>query len=100
MNNSTKRAIGLVLSIIAIVLSIWGLLKQGEIMNINLNDDDLMTAVEAAKIWGLNESYVKTSLRQSKQKWPEGSYRKFGHTLVVTTAGMEAATGIKDPRKK
>lgn len=69
-------------------------------MNINLNDNDLMTAVEAAKIWGLNESYVKTSLRQSKRKWPEGSYRKFGHTLVVTTEGMEAATGIKDPRKK
>ncbi|MCB7112393.1 helix-turn-helix domain-containing protein, partial [Agathobacter rectalis] len=44
--------------------------------------------------------YVKTSLRQSKQKWPEGSYRKFGHTLVVTTDGMEAVTGIKDPRKK
>lgn len=68
-------------------------------MNINLNDDDLMTAVEAAKIWGLNESYVKTSLRQSKQKWPKGSYRKYGHTLVVTTAGMEAVIGIKDPRK-
>ena len=57
-----------------------------------------MTAVEASKIWGLSGSYVKTSLRQSKQKWPEGSYRKFGHTLVVTTAGMEAVTGIKDPR--
>lgn len=43
---------------------------------------------------------IKTSLRQSKQKWPEGSYRKFGHTLVVKTVGMEAVTGIKDPRKK
>ena len=69
-------------------------------MNINLNDKNIMTAVEASKIWGLSGSYVKTSLRQSKQKWPEGSYRKFGHTLVVTTAGMEAVTGIKDPRNK
>ncbi len=43
-------------------------------MNINLNDKNIMTAVEASKIWGLSGSYVKTSLRQSKQKWPEGSY--------------------------
>lgn len=69
-------------------------------MNINLNDKNIMTAVEASKIWGLSDSYVKTSLRQSKQKWPEGSYRKFSHTLVVTTDGMEAVTEIKDPRKK
>lgn len=37
-------------------------------MNINLNDKNIMTAVEASKIWGLSDSYVKTSLRQNKQK--------------------------------
>ena len=43
------------------------------------------------KIWGY---YVKpASVKVSKMA--RGSYRKFGHTLVVTTDGMEAVTGLK-----
>lgn len=66
---------------------------------INLNDPNLMAATEAAEIWGKNKTYVRTSLRQSPEKWPKGSWRKFGGQLVVTTEGMESATGEPDPRK-
>lgn len=68
-------------------------------MKINLNDPDIMSAKEAAKVWHKNDAYVRTSLRQSPEKWPAGSHRIFGKQLVVTTEGMEAATGQKDPRK-
>ena len=68
-------------------------------MDIDLNSPDIMSATDAAKIWGKNIAYVRNSIRQSPQKWPNGSYRVIGKTLVVTTAGMEAAAGIKDPRK-
>ncbi|WP_127849740.1 helix-turn-helix domain-containing protein [Lacticaseibacillus hulanensis] len=69
-------------------------------VKINLNDPDLMAATEAAEIWGKNPTYVRTSLRQTPDKWPAGSWRLFGRQLVVTTEGMEAATGDPDPRKK
>lgn len=65
---------------------------------INLNDPNIMSAKDAAQIWGRNDTYVRTSLRQNPDKWPEGSWRKFGKQLVVTTEGMEAVTGEKDPR--
>lgn len=67
---------------------------------INLNDPNIMSAKDAAEIWGKNESYVRISLRQNIDKWPEGSYRKFGKQIIVTTEGMEAVTGELDPRKK
>lgn len=68
-------------------------------MNINLNNPDIMSAREAAVIWGKNDAYVRTSLRQNPEKWPAGTFRIFGKQLVVTTEGMEAATGKEDPRK-
>lgn len=68
-------------------------------VKINLNDPNIMGSQEAAKIWGKNLTYVRTSLKQSPEKWPKGSYRLFGHQLIVTTEGMEAATGEKDPRR-
>lgn len=67
---------------------------------LNLNDPDIMEAKEASKIWGKSESYVRISYKQSPEKFPEGSIRKFGTTWVVTAEGMEAITGIKDPRKR
>lgn len=67
---------------------------------INLNDSALMSAIEAAEIWGKNPTYVRTSLRQAPEKWPAGSWRLFGRQLVVTVEGMESATGEPDPRKK
>lgn len=66
---------------------------------INLNNPDIMSAQDAARIWGKNDAYVRVSVKQSPHKWPEGTYRLIGKTLVVTTEGMEAATGEKDPRK-
>ena len=45
---------------------------------INLNDSALMSAIEAAEIWGKNPTYVRTSLRQAPEKWPAGSWRLFG----------------------
>lgn len=68
-------------------------------MKINLNSSDIMSAKEAAEIWGKNDSYVRNSIRQSPNKWPAGSYRVFGKQLVVTSQGMESATGESDPRK-
>lgn len=66
---------------------------------INLNNPDIMTAQEAAKIWGKNEAYVRTVLKQNSDRFPNGSVRRFGKVIIVTTQGMEAVTGIKDPRK-
>ena len=66
---------------------------------INLNSPDIMDAKEASKIWGHAENYVRLFYKQNPNKFPEGSIRKFGKQGVVTTEGMEAITGIKDPRK-
>jgi hypothetical protein len=66
---------------------------------INLNSPDIMEAKEAARIWGVSESYVRKTISQSPQKFSEGTVRKFGKQWVVTTEGMEHATGKKDPRK-
>lgn len=66
---------------------------------IDLNNKDIMSAKDAAEIWGKNDSYVRNSLRQNPEKWPKGSHRIFGKQLVVTTEGMESATGMSDPRK-
>lgn len=66
---------------------------------INLNNPDIMTAQEAAKIWGKNEAYVRTVLKQNPDRFPNGSVRRFGKVIIVTTQGMETVTGIKDPRK-
>ena len=59
---------------------------------INLNSPDIMEAKEAARIWGVSESYVRKTISQSPQKFPEGTVRKFGKQWVVTTEGMEHAT--------
>ncbi len=67
---------------------------------IDLNSSEIMSAQEASKIWGKSESYVRISLRQNLDKWPKGSYRRFGKTIIVTVEGMEAVTGQKDPRAK
>ena len=69
-------------------------------MYINLNDDDIMDAKTASKIWGKNEAYVRSAYKQNPQKFPKGTIRKLGSTWIVTTQGMEAITGIKDPRKQ
>lgn len=67
---------------------------------VNLNNENIMTAKDASKIWGKNPAYVRSMINEYPEKWPTGSWRKFGNTLVVTTKGMEKVTGIKDPRKK
>ncbi|WP_242363402.1 helix-turn-helix domain-containing protein [Limosilactobacillus antri] len=67
---------------------------------IDLNSPDIMDAKEAAKIWGKNDGYVRTFYKQNPGKFPDGSIRKFGRAWVVTTEGMEAITGVKDPRKQ
>lgn len=64
----------------------------------DLNNSNIMSAKEAAIIWGKGPTYVRNSLRQSPEKWPPGTWRKFGKQLVVTTKGMESATGEPDPR--
>lgn len=69
-------------------------------MKINLNSKDILSASDAAKIWGVSESYVRITFKQTPKKFPPGTIRKIGKQWVVTTEGMEAATGRKDPRKR
>lgn len=69
-------------------------------MAINLDNPDILGATEAAEIWGKNKAYVRNSIRQNPEKWPAGTHRVFGQQLVVTTEGMESATGMIDPRKQ
>lgn len=66
---------------------------------INLNSPDIMDAREASKIWGYAENYVRRAYLENPKKFPKGSIRKFGKQWIVTTEGMEAITGKKDPRK-
>lgn len=75
---------------------VWGGLAM---VKINLNTPDIMPANEASKIWGHAENYVRLVIKQNPDRFPEGSIRKFGRQWVVTTEGMEAMTGVKDPRK-
>lgn len=67
---------------------------------INLNSKDIMDAKEASMIWGHAENYVRRMYITNPERFPEGSIRKFGKQWIVTTAGMEAITGKKDPRKE
>ncbi|WP_461241198.1 helix-turn-helix domain-containing protein [Paucilactobacillus sp. N302-9] len=66
--------------------------------SVRITSENFMDAKTAAEIWGMNDTYVRTAIKQNPDKWPNGSYRKFGTTLVVTSLGMEAVTGKADPR--
>lgn len=72
---------------------------RGDSMKIDLNDPNIMDAKDASTIWGHAENYVRRTYRQEPSKFPEGSIRKFGKQWIVTTEGMEAVTGVRDPRK-
>ena len=72
---------------------------RGDLMGINLNDPNIMDAKDASKIWGHAENYVRRTYKSEPSKFPEGSIRKFGKQWIITTEGMEAITGVKDPRK-
>lgn len=65
---------------------------------INLHNPEIMSAKEASIIWHKNVNYVRASINSHPEKWPIGSWRKFGNTIVVTSRGMEEVTGIADPR--
>ncbi|MCH3989690.1 MAG: helix-turn-helix domain-containing protein [Lactobacillus sp.] len=69
-------------------------------MKIDLNSKDITSAKEAAEIWQVSEGYVRKTFQQSPEKFPAGTIRKIGKQWVVTTEGMESATGQKDPRKE
>lgn len=67
---------------------------------INLNSPDLMDAKTAAAIWGKADNFVRIAHQRNPKKFPDGTIRKFGKMWLVTTSGMEAATGMKDPRRQ
>lgn len=73
--------------------------SRGDLMTVNLNDPDIMDAGDASQIWGHAKNYVRRTYKSNPSKFPEGSIRKFGKQWIVTTEGMEAITGVKDPRK-
>lgn len=58
-----------------------------------------MDAKEASAIWGHAENYVRLIMKQHPERFPKGTVRKFGKQWIVTSEGMEAVTGVKDPRK-
>lgn len=59
----------------------------------DLMSEDLMTASEASKKWGFEESYVRQIVKKYPERIPEGEVRLFGKTLVITKYGMEKLTG-------
>lgn len=66
----------------------------------NPNIMSIMSAREAGEIWGLNEGFVRVHMREGRDHFPPGIIRKFGKQWIITTRGMEAITGVKDPRRK
>jgi len=54
---------------------------------------DLMTASEASRKWGFEESYVRQIVKKYPERIPKGEVRLFGKTLVITRQGMEQLTG-------
>ena len=66
---------------------------------INLHNPEIMSAKDASMIWHKNPDYVRASINSHPEKWPRGSWRKFGNTIVVTRRGMEEVTGIAEPRQ-
>lgn len=64
-------------------------------VRINLNNLPLYSGAEASIIWGKERQYVKTILKNSPERFPEGTVRKIGGTWIVTAEGMEAVTGKK-----
>ena len=53
--------------------------------------EDLLTAVEAAELWGLEESTVKKACQQGRFEPHEA--RKMGRVWLVTREGMERLYG-------
>lgn len=52
---------------------------------------EVLTATEAAAIWGLDESTVKKACQQGR--FEAGEYRKTGKEWLVTIAGMRRVFG-------
>ena len=59
----------------------------------DLMSAELMTAPEASRKWGYEESYVRQMIKKYPERIPAGEVRKFGKTLVITSEGMEKLTG-------
>lgn len=89
----------IVLRTIQYYYDIVSILRGGS-MKIDLNNPNIMDAGDASEIWGHSKNYVRRTYKSNPSKFPEGSIRKFGKQWIVTTEGMEAITGVKDPRKR
>lgn len=68
-------------------------------VKINLNDSDIMSSQEAAKLWGKAPDYVRQVLRSNPNRFPQGTVRLIGRQIIVTREGMEAVTGHKSIKK-
>ena len=55
--------------------------------------NDIVTATEAAKLWGLDPSTVKRACQQGRFAADEA--RKSAGTWLITTIGMERLYGAK-----
>lgn len=53
------------------------------------NLDDLYTALEASRLLGKNDSYVRTIYAKTPEKLKPGTYRKIGRELIITKAGID-----------
>ena len=48
---------------------------------------------QVTELWGVNDAYIRTSIKQSPTKWPEWSYRKTRRGYEVTYNQMENLLG-------
>ncbi len=52
---------------------------------------------EISEYWGVNSAYVRTSIKQSPKKWPDGSFRYENHKYYVLYDQVERLLGF--PKK-
>jgi len=64
-------------------------------MSINLDTLKIYSATEASRILGKDDGYVRQMLFKYPDKFPKGSYRKFGKTIIVTQDAINALSQKK-----
>ena len=82
----------LIISIIALILSVYNLLVILGVLKMKL--EDVMTTQEAAERWNVTADALKQNCRgRVKNGFKEGEFRKSGKMWLVTRQGMERLYG-------
>lgn len=59
-------------------------------MTINLDTLKIYSATEASRLLGKDDGYIRQMIFKYPNKFPKGSYRKFGKTIIVTQEAIDA----------